>query len=497
VFTTLSTGPNGPAVSNAHLDAKAVVADPVLYSAIERLNSALGQSWITRWMENMAETVTGENKWITGRLGFIAEPAGKTRVFAIADYWSQTSLKVIQNSLYNTLKAISTDCTADQDKGFKSLLLDSTGKCTYCFDLTSASDRIPASTQVHRLKLMGGNNLAEAWFQVMTDRDFLIKATGKSVRWSVGQPLGLLSSFPSFSLWHHDIVQFAYYRCRKRKNQLSSLKFFKDYRILGDDLVIFDKEVADEYQYLIKDVYGISINMSKSVIGDSKNSQIEFTKRFALKGKEYSSIKHNILTKDSMQSMLDLVDILYLREFVSSDTGRYGLYPFLSSKEQTIFSFMVWVRSDCEAPFEGLTPPCLIPREDFNNLLKTKRVQNLMEKTSLIDKYLLEAKPLSEYYQKASVPYNEKALGLKGRKKSKKGLKMSPLELHPLVWAINQTGLDLSIALSTIWDEQCPDVAPVEYLPIVSSRSYFSTPRKASTEFLSKLILDVFKELSD
>jgi hypothetical protein len=37
-------------------------------------------------MEFMAETVTGENKWVTGRLGFSAEPAGKTRVFAIGDY---------------------------------------------------------------------------------------------------------------------------------------------------------------------------------------------------------------------------------------------------------------------------------------------------------------------------------------------------------------------------------------------------------------------------
>jgi hypothetical protein len=37
-------------------------------------------------MLNMAETVTGENKYLTGTLGFSAEPAGKTRVFAIADY---------------------------------------------------------------------------------------------------------------------------------------------------------------------------------------------------------------------------------------------------------------------------------------------------------------------------------------------------------------------------------------------------------------------------
>lgn len=73
----------------------------------------------------MAESVSGENQWITGRLGFTAEPAGKTRVFAIADYWSQTSLKVIQEILYNTLRSISTDATANQDKGFKTLLKES------------------------------------------------------------------------------------------------------------------------------------------------------------------------------------------------------------------------------------------------------------------------------------------------------------------------------------------------------------------------------------
>lgn len=110
----------------------------------------------------MAESVTGENKWITGRLGFSAEPAGKTRVFAIGDYWSQTSLKVIQVSLYNTLKSISTDSTANQDKGFKSLLLNSSGKPTYCFDLSSASDRIPAEMQKYRLELLGGQALGEA-----------------------------------------------------------------------------------------------------------------------------------------------------------------------------------------------------------------------------------------------------------------------------------------------------------------------------------------------
>lgn len=47
VFTTLSNGPNGPAVACAHLDAKAVLADNTLFTAIKDLNSALGQDWIT------------------------------------------------------------------------------------------------------------------------------------------------------------------------------------------------------------------------------------------------------------------------------------------------------------------------------------------------------------------------------------------------------------------------------------------------------------------
>ena len=488
VFTTLSKGPNGPAVSCSHLDAKAVVSDPVLYSSIKRLNQALGQDWITRWMENMAETVTGENKWITGRLGFAAEPAGKTRVFAIGDYWSQTSLKVIQDSLYNTLKAISTDSTANQDKGFKSLLMESAGKPTYCFDLSAASDRIPAEMQKYRLELMGGQALGEAWLSVMTERTFLIKTTGKSMRWSVGQPLGLLSSFPSFSLWHHDIVQFSYARVRARRGYPS--RFFQDYRILGDDVVIFNKEVAGEYQFLIESVFEININMTKSVIGDSKNSQIEFTKRLALRGKEMSSIKHNILTKSSMNNMLELVDILYERDFISPDTHHYGVYSFLSSKEQAQFSFMLWVRSRCEAPFNWITPPLSIDRETFNTKLLELRSQKLMEKTALIDKYLTAAKPLDELYKKSSLPYSERALGLESYQSDN-------LKLHPLVWAINQTGLDLSTALSTIWDEPSPDVAPVEYLPIVSSDSYFHTPRKASTEYVSDLILSIYKDLGN
>jgi len=105
--------------------------------------------------------------------------------------------------------------------------------------------------------------------------------------------------------------------------------------------VIFNKEVADEYQYLIVEVFKININLGKSVIGDSKNSQIEFTKRLSLRGEEMSSIKYNILNKNSMKFMLDLVDIMYERDFIKQDIRYYDVYPFLSIKERTVFNFML------------------------------------------------------------------------------------------------------------------------------------------------------------
>jgi len=281
-------------------------------------------------MEKQSESVEIETDVYTGRLGFSAEPGGKTRKFAIGDYWSQLSLKPLQIALYRTLRSIPTDTTSNQSRGFLNLLKDSRGKPTYCFDLSSASDRIPAKMQRYRLQLMGGLHVADNWYKVMTKRNFFIKPLNKSVRWSVGQPLGLLSSFPSFALWHHDIIQFA--ANYERFSNGKPLKFFKNYKLLGDDVVIYDEEVALRYQSLMSQI-GISINLAKSVIGDKDNNQIEFAKRLALRGQEMSSIKHNILQKSSEIHLLDLVDLLRERDFIAPDTDHHILHQVLKSKD--------------------------------------------------------------------------------------------------------------------------------------------------------------------
>jgi hypothetical protein len=488
VFTTLSKGPNGPAVAHAHLDAKAVLEDKHLYTNLRQFNEVLGQRWITEWLDIHANNFNSDKQYITGRLGFSSEPGGKTRVFAIADYWSQSSLKVIQISLYNTLKAIPTDSTANQNKGFQTLLRLARGKETYCFDLSSASDRIPAKMQCKRLDLMSGKPIGELWRKIMTERDFHIKSQNRSVRWGVGQPLGLLSSFPSFALWHHDIVQFAFNKDRMRDGK--PLKFFRDYQLLGDDIVIFDSKVAGTYQDLLN-IIGIPINLSKSVIGSSGNSQIEFTKRLALNGKEMSSIKHNILNKNSLIKTLDLIDILLERDFIPQSTGHYG-FRFLNKQENEKLNFLLWARSRCDTPFEFRGNTTLaISRTEYNNKVIKVRSLRLRKKAELLDKYLCRQKPIDTYYKSSSVPYSAKALGLENYESNNS-------EFHPLTWAVNQIGCELADTLSLLWeipDEGDPlELCPVEYLPLISNECFFRR-RKAKVEVISEIILETLKEL--
>jgi hypothetical protein len=62
----------------------------------------------------------------------------------------------------------------------------------------------------------------------MVNRDFQINQ--KKVRYGTGQPMGLYSSWASFSLTHHLLIKYL----AKEKG----INSFSSYQILGDDVVI-------------------------------------------------------------------------------------------------------------------------------------------------------------------------------------------------------------------------------------------------------------------
>jgi len=104
----------------------------------------------------------------------------------------------------------------------------------------------------------------------------------ESLRYSVGQPMGALSSWAMLALCHHLIVQLA---ARRVYSDLTS--WFDRYELLGDDIVIFDGAVATHYLSIMEDL-GVAINLSKSVV--AVNSTFEFAKVTGYKGHNVSAI---------------------------------------------------------------------------------------------------------------------------------------------------------------------------------------------------------------
>ncbi|MCE5167407.1 hypothetical protein HAX54_000563, partial [Datura stramonium] len=92
------------------------------------------------------------------------------------------------------------------------------------------------------------------------------------VAFLTGQPLGYYGSWSLFALSHHYLVWIA----AKRAYPMSQTLFI-DYSFLGDDILITDAKVAEQYSSLL-DKLRVTISVAKSII--SENGTIEFVNRF-------------------------------------------------------------------------------------------------------------------------------------------------------------------------------------------------------------------------
>jgi hypothetical protein len=207
-----------------------------------------------------------------GKLSTKIEAAGKVRVFAMVDLWTQSILNPIHKGLFKWLSHLPMDGTFDQLSPL-SRFKDLVTKERFSFDLSAATDRLPIKLQIQIMKhLYDNEQLATLWASVLVHRDYHLSFQGQqyTLKYAVGQPMGALSSWAMLAVTHHVIVQIS-----AQKAGYSGL--FQDYSILGDDIVIANRNVAEQYQILMKGL-GLEINLSKSLI--STEGVIEFAKRW-------------------------------------------------------------------------------------------------------------------------------------------------------------------------------------------------------------------------
>jgi hypothetical protein len=278
-----------------------------------------------------------------GRLSAKLEPAGKVRVFAMVDYWTQKALRPVHDWMFSVLKKISSDATFNQDGAFESYVAE-VPRGHYCYDLTSATDNVPQGLYKIMLRPAMGR-CVDQWMDLLVNRTFVhpdikpavegqfvfptygqlreqlmsffnkINATlneirhfpvGKytkkdfaptlknqdggevdnwsttsynypipegmidtdpcfAVRYTRGQPMGALSSWASLALVHHFVVYLALRKVFNKKSPEYTENLFKNYRVLGDDIVLGNPDIASAYLDVTR-ILGIPINLAKSEV---------------------------------------------------------------------------------------------------------------------------------------------------------------------------------------------------------------------------------------
>jgi hypothetical protein len=200
------------------------------------------------------------NRLFCGKLSVVYDQAGKARVVASANWWTQSALHGLHRSIFGFLQTLSQDGTHNQEAAFDQFInnISKTDKMSG-FDLSAATDRLPIELQAQILDACGlsGSTWVEC-LNVTYCTPFSNVEDLQEVKYAVGQPMGAYSSWAMLALTHHVIVKIAAINA----NCADSIV---NYAVLGDDIVINNDKVASAYVDIMS-ALGLSISMGKSVI---------------------------------------------------------------------------------------------------------------------------------------------------------------------------------------------------------------------------------------
>lgn len=369
---------SGPSIRGYNVPASAQASSPAsilasawtwrlspLYPVLQNWCKMTGNVWVLNRIESWAQSLWvwedshalsskgplcpfKATNWL-GKIGFKPEPAGKIRVFAIVDPWTQWLMDALHQRIFKLLALIPQDGTFNQLKPIENLLqwqrrqakLDLSlgpnavnlhpakqdpGKGQklrlaplFSFDLSAATDRLPITLQKVLLSPFITAWGAELWSTLLVGREYSCPRTvkfGKGpeqvlipkgqpafVKYAVGQPMGALSSWAMLALFHHALVQWAAFRA----GVITTGTWYEGYAILGDDVVIAGAAVAREYRRLCG-ILGVEIGDHKSLVSNN-GVALEFAKRTFLNGMDVSMVPFSefVMGRQSLAGLLELV----------------------------------------------------------------------------------------------------------------------------------------------------------------------------------------------
>jgi len=326
-------GPNGPALMTAPIDREAIRGTELEYAIGELAklteNVYLDALLVETFLEPLEQPTHRRRKLSHSTIRLKHEPGGKTRVFCVCDYFSQSALSPIHNYLMDWLRNQPQDGTNEHSKAalaVKDWTDGRYGKNLWSFDLTTATDRYPRFLERRVLEAVFGEEIARNWEVVIASRQF-DTPNGGTVEFATGQPLGALSSWAAFAVTHHIHIRTAGRLCGRRPL----------YRMIGDDITIAkDKEVAQLYISMMTDL-NVPFSGPKSILPlQMKGFPVaELAKRVFCNGAEITPIPPDAILEgvDSPIGLKNLLETAISRGYERASK----IYPV-----QSAIPFQVW-----------------------------------------------------------------------------------------------------------------------------------------------------------
>lgn len=199
------------------------------------------------------------------------------------------------------LKHMKTDGTWDQGLQAERIKRKANNSAR-SIDLSNATDRFPIDLQYVVVRAMLNKTVADHWKTIMTSRAFHYDNT--HVEYRCGQPMGLYSSWAVFAFTHHALIEYLAH--------LEGFHAFRDYAVLGDDVVIWNETVASKYIEFL-DNHEIKWSPEKTISSDADNIRVEFAKRLFLNGIEITPLNPRVILAAS-KSLYDLPQLLDVLE---------------------------------------------------------------------------------------------------------------------------------------------------------------------------------------
>lgn len=317
IHMSVRKGPNGPALGTIMKDfigvTKSGLIEPIKKIAEITHNNEL--LIILNESSLEADALFGdclaELSCIDSRLAIKWEAWGKTRYFAICDWYSQSALKGLHKWIFNWLEKQIEDGTMSQDrvaevvKNWTSVNSPESRQGhprVYSLDLSKATDRLPATLQREIIQQMFGKTFADNWYTICTNRSFSTPG-GDQVKFAVGQPLGVYSSWAMLALTHHLICRVALRLSDDQRDPKSPR-----YVVIGDDVAMVGDRFADCYSLIMNRILQVDISPIKGFTpetslgvnrlnNETETCSAEIAKRIFVNGQEIS-----VITPEALKS---------------------------------------------------------------------------------------------------------------------------------------------------------------------------------------------------